>query len=146
MPDDVATTLAEAQNLKLVELPDGTFALATSLQGGQSGAGSTTNAIAVEQKTYTQMVNGELAGNLTATAMPNVPCKLVKFKAAYDNASRVYIGGAATISKANGTTDQTTGFQLSAGEDTGWIPVDNLNRLYYITDAVGDDLTYMAVL
>lgn len=90
------------------------------------------------------VASGELAGSVTAIQMPNVACRLVKFKAHYDNAGRVYIGGSG-VTTADGTTDITTGLQLSAGEETGWIPISNLNLLYRICDNAGDDLTYIAL-
>jgi len=93
---------------------------------------------------YSSVATGELAGSTSAAQMPSVTCKLVKFKAAYDNAGRVYIGGAG-VTVANGTTDTTTGLQLQAGEETGWLPVANLNVFYRICDAAGDDLTYLAL-
>jgi uridylate kinase len=87
--------------------------------------------------------NGELAGSATAVQMPDVQCHYVRFKARDDNAGNVYIGGAG-VTKPDGTTDTTTGFQLDAGDDTGWIPCDNVNRFYRICDNVGDDLVYLA--
>lgn len=98
-----------------------------------------------EQQTYTAPKSGELAGSATAAQMPNVACKLVMFKAHGDNAGNVYIG-AAGVTKADGTTDTTTGLQLAAGESTPWLPVDNLNRLFRICDNAGDDLTYLAMV
>lgn len=91
------------------------------------------------------VVNGELAGAVAAIQLPNIPCKMVRFKARYDNVGRVYLGGVAGVSKPDGTTDATTGFELNAREDTGWLPITNLNKLYRICDNIGDDLTYMAI-
>lgn len=142
MADEVAPRLGDARNIKEVDLQDGTFALAVSLQGGQSGSSPT--AVVVEQKSYTTVANGELAGSTNAAQMQDIACKLVKFKASYDNVGRVYIG-ASGVTVANGSTDTSTGLQLSAGDETGWIPVDNLNRLYRICDNAGDDLTYLLV-
>lgn len=88
---------------------------------------------------------GELAGSATAAQMPAQACKWVKFKAVWSNAGKVYIGGS-TVTKVDGTTDTTTGLELSAGEETGWIPVSNLNVLYRISDNAGDDLTYLALV
>lgn len=88
--------------------------------------------------------SGELAGSVTASQMPDVPCKLVCFKAHADNAGKVYLG-ASGVTKVDGTTDATTGFQLAAGESTPWIPVDNLSRLFRVCDNAGDDLTYLAL-
>lgn len=106
--------------------------------------GTAASPFAVEQASYTIVQNGELAGNAAATQMPNVPCKLIKFKAQYANVGRVYIGGAG-VTVAAGTDDATTGIELSAGEETGWIPVDNANRFYRICNNAGDDLTYIAL-
>lgn len=88
--------------------------------------------------------SGELAGSVAAVQMPDVPCRMVRFKAHSDNAGNVYIGGAG-VTVANGATDTTTGLQLDAGDDTGWIATDNLNRFYRISDNAGDDLTYLAM-
>lgn len=108
---------------------------------------STTSALVVEQQAYTTVKSGELAGsanNSTPVQMPDIACKLVKFKARNDNAGNVYIG-AGGVTVPNGSTDITTGFELDAGEESGWIPVDNLNRFYRVTDNAGDDLTYLVV-
>lgn len=93
---------------------------------------------------YGTVACGELAGATSATQMPSVACSLIKFKAQYDNAGRVYIGGA-SVTKKDGTTDTTTGLELQAGEETGWLPVTNANLLYRICDNTGDDLTYLAL-
>ena len=87
---------------------------------------------------------GEIAGSATAAVMPTVSCAMVMFKAVIGNTGNVYIG-IAGVTKVDGTTDTTTGWELDAGESTPWIPVDNLNRLYRICDGAGDDLVYMAV-
>ena len=88
-------------------------------------------------------ITGELAGSATAVQMPDIACSRVKFKSRDDNAGNVYIGGAG-VTKPDGTTDTTTGFQLDAGDDSGWIYCDNLNAFYRICDNAGDDLTYFA--
>lgn len=90
------------------------------------------------------VATGELAGSATALQMPDVECHAVMFKAVSSNAGNVYIG-AAGVTAVDGTTDVTTGWELAAGEETGWIPVDNLNRLYRICDNAGDDLVYIAL-
>lgn len=94
---------------------------------------------------FSNVKNGELQGATSATQMPDVSCAMVKFKALNDNAGNVYIGGSG-VTKADGTTDTTSGFQLDAGEETGWLLVSNLNLLYRICDNAGDDLTYIALL
>lgn len=103
------------------------------------------NVDVASQPVFGTIAVGELAGSATAAQMPSQACRLVKFKAAYDNAGRVYIGGSG-VTKKDGTTDTTTGLELSAGEETGWLPVSNLNVLYRICDNAGDDLTYLAMV
>lgn len=96
-------------------------------------------------KPYSTWATGELAGSASALQMPSIACQMVRFKAAYDNVGRVYIGITAVTVK-DGTTDTTTGFELSAGEETGWLPADNLNRFYRISNNAGDDLTYICAV
>ena len=67
-----------------------------------------------------------------------------KFKAVNSNAGDVYIG-ASTVTVVDGTTDTTSGYELAAGEETGWLPVNNLNLFYRICDNAGDDLTYLVL-
>ena len=87
---------------------------------------------------------GEVAGSASATVFPTVTTKLVMFKAVSSNAGNVYIGIDA-VTKVDGTTDTTTGWELAAGESTPWIPVSNLNFFYRICDNAGDDVVYMIV-
>lgn len=98
-----------------------------------------------DQVTFATIKSGELAGSATAAQMPDITCVMVNFKAQPDNAGNVYVG-AAGVTIANGSTDATTGFCLDAGQETGWLPVDNLNKLYRICDNAGDDLTYLALI
>lgn len=100
--------------------------------------------LSVTTQTYTGVASGELAGSATAVQMPDIACKLVKFKARYVNTGKVYIGGAG-VTVPNGTTDTTSGLSLNPGEETGWIPIDNLSRLYRICDSANDHLTYLAL-
>lgn len=117
-----------------------TTAAGANVEAGPSNPLPVTAALS----TYGLAGVGELAGSVTAAQMPVLACKLAKFKAAHDNAGRVYIGGS-TVTVKDGTTDVTTGLELSAGEETGWLPISNLNILYRICDNAGDDLTYIAL-
>jgi len=87
---------------------------------------------------------GELQGSATALQLPDIACRMVLLKAVASNAGNVYIGGVG-VTKVDGTTDVTTGLELTPGDMTPWIPVKNLNVLYRICDNAGDDLTYLAV-
>jgi hypothetical protein len=88
--------------------------------------------------------SGELQGSATALQMPDIPCRMVMFKAVQSNVGNVYIGGAA-VTVVDGTTDTTSGFELGPGEQTPWFPCHSLNIFYRICDNAGDDLTYLAV-
>lgn len=94
---------------------------------------------------FTSIASGELQGSATELQLPDVACKMVRFKACYNNAGRVYIG-VDNVTKQDGTTDTTTGLELNAGDDTGWIPASNLNIFWRICDNAGDDLTYLAMV
>jgi len=90
------------------------------------------------------VVTGELSGSVTAVQLPNIPCSKVNIKAQVSNTGNVYIGKAG-VTIPDGSNDETTGFELDSGQETGWIWIDNLNKLYRISDNAGDDLTYIAV-
>ncbi len=87
---------------------------------------------------------GEVSGSITAKQLPSVACNLVRIRAQADNANDVYVG-AVGVTKPNGVTDVTSGFPLAAGEETGWIPVTNLDLIYIIGTLATDDISYMAV-
>jgi hypothetical protein len=92
---------------------------------------------------FNTWLSGELAGATSATQMPDIPCLAVKFKALVSNVGNVYIG-ASSVTKPDGSTDTTTGYELSPGQETGWLPAGNLNKFYRICDNAGDDLVYLA--
>jgi hypothetical protein len=87
---------------------------------------------------------GELAGSATALQLPDIPCTMVWFSALSSNAGNVYLGGAG-VTVPDGTTDVTSGLEITPGMIVGPLPIDNLKRLYRICANAGDDLTYLAV-
>ncbi len=87
---------------------------------------------------------GEVSGSATAVALPNIPAKWARIKAVASNAGNVYVGPSG-VTKVDGTTDVTTGWELDAGEETPWLPCGNLNQLYIICDNAGDDIVYMVL-
>lgn len=98
----------------------------------------------VETPPYATIRSGELAGSLTATQFPSLTARMVLVRAVSSNVGNVYIGGAG-VTKADGVTDTTTGYQLGPGDSTPWLPIANLNQLYYICDNAGDDLVYLVL-
>lgn len=87
---------------------------------------------------------GEVSGSATAKQLPTVTGGLCLVKAENGNAGDVYVG-ISGVTVADGTTDTTSGIELSASETTGWMPCTNLNNFYIITDNAGDDITYMVI-
>lgn len=94
---------------------------------------------------YDRISHGELVGTATALQMPSVPCKMVCFKASYDNTGRVCIGSSTSVTMTAGSTSTTAGFQLAAGEMTPWFPCSNVNVFWRICTSTADDLTYIAI-
>lgn len=124
--DDALSTLSDADNDKVAARVDFEGALWT------------------RHKAYKTVTTGERQGSATVVQLPTVACSMVNIKAVNSNAGNVYIG-VSGATKPDGTTDTTTGFELDAGEETGWLPVANLNTLYMICDNAGDDITYITV-
>ena len=91
-----------------------------------------------------QIVTGEVAGSATAAVFPTIPCQMVMFKAVDSNAGNVYIG-TSDVTVVTAATNTTAGWVLAAGQESGWIPADNMDKLYRICDNAGDDVVYMAV-
>lgn len=98
----------------------------------------------VSQQTYA-LTSGEFAPGVAAAQFPSIAGKLVRLKARLANTGSVWVGDASDVTVGNGTTDVTSGFQLSPGDDSGWIPIANLNVLYGIGDGASDSVTYMVL-
>lgn len=91
------------------------------------------------------IITGEVTGSTSAAQLPNVAGKYINLKARAANAGKVYVGHSNVVTKAAGTTTVTAGWELAAGQETGWLNISNLNTLYYITDGASDSLMYMVV-
>lgn len=97
--------------------------------------------------TYTAIRTGELvSSSVTAKQAPNIACELVKIKAHPLNTGYVNIGWNAGVTVTDGTEDTSTGYILGSGDDTGWIPIRNLQLLFYKGTVTGDKLTYIAMV
>lgn len=94
---------------------------------------------------YYTVTTGEFAPGVAAAVFPTVSARLVRLKARAGNTGKVCIGDDASVTLADGTTDTTSGLELSAGEDTGWLPIQNLNKLYGIGTGATDSVTYMVL-
>ena len=98
--------------------------------------------------TFDSIKTGEVVGSTTRKRLPTVDSALIKIKAYASNSGKVYIGGADVGLKNNSDDADNNesikgGFELSAGEETGWMPMSNLNFLYQICSTQGDGFCYM---
>jgi hypothetical protein len=120
----------------------------TTISGGTvSVAGTVPTAIqsgTVEAKPYTAPLSGAVMCGTVATQLPNVACKLVRFKARTANSGTVFMGTSG-VTAAGTVTDTTSGLPLVAGDDTGWIPIDNLSRFFIISGGSPNVITYLAL-
>lgn len=115
-----------------------------SVAAALAGTGATTQPVSLAANpSYSTIATGEVQGNTGATQNPSVACKEVTIKTLRDNAGAVYIG-ISGVTKADGTTDTSTGVQLGPGEAIT-LPISNLNLTYRICDNAGDDFTYIAL-
>ncbi len=130
-------------NTDIIQELDNSFSKQVRIVGGSGGAAGAPVTVTTDP-VYATIATGELAGSATAVVNPTVACRLVMFKASYDNVGRVYIG-ISGVTVANGATDTTTGLQLSPGESTPWLPISNVNLTFRISDNTTDDLTYIAL-
>ena len=90
---------------------------------------------------------GEIAGNTSVTACPDINCKWVKFKAKSDNAGTVAVGVGSGTTLPAGTDTTTAGWPLTANEETDWMPVPggNLSGIYNIARKAGDALLFQSL-
>lgn len=95
-------------------------------------------------KPLTGITSGERQGSTTAVQLPTVAGSLVYITALASNTGNVYLG-ASGVTVPNGTTDTTSGIELSPGTLVGPLPLDNLNRLYMICANAGDDISYLVI-
>jgi len=93
---------------------------------------------------YNTITTGEVSGSTSAKQLPDVDADSINIRAASTNAGNVYLGGSG-VTVLDGTTDTTTGLELDAGQETGWISVPNLSLFYIICNNAGDDIVYMAL-
>lgn len=105
------------------------------------------SAVPSRQETYATITTGEKAPDAgpVASQFPTVAAKLVRIKARSANTGKVVIGSANTVILPNGVTGTVEGLELSAGDDTGWIPVANLNVFWINGTAATDSVTYMVL-
>lgn len=86
---------------------------------------------------YESFDAGVFEGSAVAVACSDIPCEMIFFCAPTSNAGTIWIGGTSVAENA--------GFPIERGECTGWIPVKNAKKIYYICGNATDKLFYMVV-
>ena len=85
---------------------------------------------------------GERDVTNSAVQAPTVTAKLIRIRAKISNVGNIYYGKSG-VTVPDGTQDATSGIPLMPGEDSGFLPAENLDELYVIGDeASGDDYHY----
>lgn len=88
---------------------------------------------------------GKFVASRTAAQLPAVSCNLVKIKALMANTSPIYIGPSSVTRPSGPEPDATSGFEIAPGDETGWLPISNLQNLYAIAEHDGDKIVYLAL-
>ena len=94
---------------------------------------------------HTFPISGEVAGSATAAQLPAAlqrSCKRVIIRARSDNvAESVYIGFTSGVTVPNGSSDATTGFELTAASPPLELDIQHSNQIWYICSAATADFT-----
>ena len=91
---------------------------------------------------YETVLTGEIALTSVSNQFPDVPSYLVRFKARKENIRPAFVGPLG-VTVPDGVTDQTTGLQMDAQDDSGWMLVRNLNNFYGLASGGTAGLTYI---
>jgi hypothetical protein len=78
-----------------------------------------------------------IANTVVVTQCPALRAEQIRFKNHPDSSGNAWVGS------DNLTTD--TGFPLAPGDDTGWIPINNLNKCWHVEEDATTYLQYMLV-
>lgn len=94
---------------------------------------------------HTKGISGEVAASTTAVQFPTAlqsPCKRVILVPRANNGTHSpYIGVSTSVTTADGTTDATTGIELSVSSGQLILDVQNTNQLYYICSSTSAHFT-----
>lgn len=92
------------------------------------------------------LATGSAVGSATAVQFASVTCNFVNFVADEGNTGVVAIGNASTVTLPTNADSTTSGFQLTAKGQTGFLPArDNLNNFFYICSSTVDHVNYICV-
>lgn len=66
-----------------------------------------------------------ITGTFDVSQLPNLPCSMMRIKVRSGNAGSIFLG---TV--LNTGTVNFLPYEMEASYDTGWVSIDNLNKLY----------------
>ncbi len=95
----------------------------------------------VEIAPFDAFQNGVLAVGTSIVKLPNIQATMIRIKALSTNADSIYIadkGNSAVLSAANG-------YELEPGDDTGWMPLANLDRVELISGTAAQSIRYICL-
>ena len=87
---------------------------------------------------------GEVTDGVSSIRLPNIEARMVKLLADRKNKGPVYIGDR-RVENPNNDTDCRCGWPIQPGEQTDWIPIENLGLIWMVCEWSGDKLYYMVV-
>ncbi len=96
----------------------------------------------VENQVYQIRRTGETLVPTSPIQLPNNPCRYARIRARAGNDGIIAIGWSNAVTLPNGTNNTTAGIEMEARDDTHWIPLDNLNRIWAIASNTGDSLVW----
>lgn len=91
---------------------------------------------------YTEFLSGEFLASGTLLQLPANECKLVRFKGKSTNSGSIYLGPSGVTAMA-GASSTTAGFEIDAGDDTGWMTARDLSDFWVIGDNSADSISYL---
>ena len=96
---------------------------------------------AVEIAPFDEFQNGVFAVGTAVVKLPNIKATMIRIKALSTNADSIYIAdksNSATLTTANG-------YELEPGDDTGWMPIANLDRIELISGTAAQSIRYICI-
>lgn len=86
---------------------------------------------------------GERAIGAAAVQLPDVECDLIRIRASNGNSGDIFVGGSG-VTAGDGADDDTTGYQLDAGQEIE-LPVRNASQIYVIASAASQAITFICI-
>lgn len=143
--NSVADSATETLQVQIVTVSAGSIPICATASDTIGVSAATTTAFTVSGNTglytYDTLSSATTSSVAASTVyrLPSYTCKSVAIKADDDNANNVYIGA------ANISADNLNGYRLDAGQSIS-LRVGNLNTVYFVADATGQKVHWIAIV